>query len=101
MQPPLFYGDLPFLAVRKNKNSLGFRPQCGCVTLLLFDFAHFGDVFGFAKRHAIGAHTSASKVKTATKVWQIHAPATRFAGRGPTIETCATFITYKFFHGVT
>jgi len=54
------------LAVRKNKNSLGFCPQCGCVTLLLFDFAHFGDVFGFAKRHAIGAHTTASKVKTAT-----------------------------------
>ena len=66
MPPPHSCGALPFLAVRKNKNSLGFRPQCGCVTLLLFDFAHFGDVFGFAKRHAIGAHTTASKVKTAT-----------------------------------
>ncbi|MGB1866828.1 MAG: YfbR-like 5'-deoxynucleotidase [Candidatus Puniceispirillaceae bacterium] len=66
MLPPHSCGALPFLAVRKNKNSLGFRPQCGCVTLLLFDFAHFGDVFGFAKRHAIGAHTTASKVKTAT-----------------------------------
>ena len=43
---------------------------------MLFDFAHFGDVFGFAKRHAIGAHTTASKVKAAPQIWQIHTPAT-------------------------
>jgi hypothetical protein len=69
MQRSHFYGDLPFLAVRKSKNSLGFRPQRRCYALLLFDFTHFGDFFGFAEGHAIRAYTTASKVKAAPQIW--------------------------------
>jgi hypothetical protein len=68
---------------------------------LLFDFAHFGDLLGFAKCHAIWADTTASKVKATPQIWQIHAPATRFSGRRPTIKTCAAFITNKPVHDVT
>ena len=74
------------------------NPNWCASALLALDLSHTGNGLCLAKGHTVWAHTLSSQIKGLPHIWQFHAPAVVFAGRGATIEFCAAFIASELVH---
>ena len=81
-------------------DDLSTDPNRGVSALLPTQFALFGNGFGLTKRHTVRTDAFSSEIKALSHIWQFHAPAMVFAGRGPAVELGTAFIAGQFLHGI-